>query len=1350
MFKKILAFLFILTNFWAVTAQELVEKQKVYKTYTKLLDQQVYSIFQDTKGFIWTGTSTGLLKYDGYHFVSYKNIPEDPTSISGNWVNSIAEDSLGQLWMAIDGGGISKFNPLTENFKRYTQTPSDSTLISENTVFTVFIDSKQRIWAGHRKGIDLYNPKKDQFERVLHPPENNDNKKMYRTGSIAEDLDGKLWLGTGEAGLVCFNPETLKNEESYVINPKGNKLIYSYPEVLSVVCDNEGKIWFAGGSGIAYVDKDKKPLLVENNEKNLSKNFDSHYLIFKTKTGKILSKLSSDSRLKILTKKTTALKPEFEYTNYPPIKNITTLLEDNAESLWVGNNDGLTYFGAKSKPFEFYYNLKEKTTKSNDYSDFVPNKILTDSKGYLWFEDISEGLIKLNPETGKWEAFKNLSSNFYKGDDDKAITYIIEDRKGNIWLFLKGELAFLDIKTKESYFDNAKIQDWEGNPIRIKFQNGLEDKDGIIWILTEGRLAGYKPQKKGGSLQYVYDFWVAAKPDAKLPGYSISTIHEDQNQNLFVGFEDVGLYKLNKNTHTFTKINYEIKGINNTEASAVSCIYQNQKNMLWIGTFGGLFKYNIEEKTSTHYGLNEGLPDTTIHQIIEDDLGYFWIPTNQGLAKFNPKTETFKVYDKNDGLKQSIFKTMSASINKKNGSIYLPGNKGINVFDPKKIHDNPHIPKIVITNFEKHSAKGDFTTLPGINFLNHLKLPYNERDFTIEIAALDYTNPAKNKYAYWLEGYNTKWVEIGTRREVTFTNLSPGSYNLKVKGSNNDGIWNQEGKSLQIIILPPWWLTWWAYSFYAIIILSLFYAVYKYRINQLENIRIKELDAAKRTMYTNITHEFRTPLTVITGINKELRNYAQGAHKEHFDLIDRSSQNMLYLVNQLLELRKLEIGKMKVHYIQGNIIAYLKYIAETFKTYAKTKGISLHFVCISEELNMDYDPDKLLMILSNLLSNAIKHSKPDSDIYLQIDQIEDKLQIRVVDSGEGIPEKELPYIFDRFYKVQSNKNDNIDGVGIGLAVTKELVQLLEGEISVSSQNKLGSIFTFTLPIQNKHPLVQSPKLQEMDLESIQKDSIDLTKEIIDSSPEDTLQLLIIEDNTAIINYLSMCLKDTWSLDIARDGQEGIDKAFKIVPDIILCDLMMPNVDGFKVLDILKNDTRTSHIPIVILTAKADDDSRIEAYKKGADAYLLKPFNKDELHVILEKLVAQRKVLQQRYQSQTDLIFSDGITLGKEDIFMKKLEELILYEDTKRSYNVSQLCKDLAMSRTQLHNKIKALTGRSTSIFVRSLRLRKGKYLLEHSHKSISEIAYEVGFNNPSYFTKSFTEEFGIPPSSLRK
>ncbi|WP_340202061.1 two-component regulator propeller domain-containing protein [Ascidiimonas sp. W6] len=1343
--KKILFYAFLFLTASTVLGQQFTSNFKVLDKKDGLSQITISTIVQDSNGFIWVGTQGGLNRYDGNSFKVFRSNPMDSTSLSNNFISDLAEDQEGNIWVSTIAGGVCKYDPRTDKFKRYIQREKDTTQISSNAIKVVYIDKANRIWIGHQKGLELYNSSKDIFEQISI----GNNDKPVIVNDIVSDNEDNLWLATN-TGLKLLNTTTKKIEKLFS-NEESNPNSLSSNNINQVTVAQNGILWclFSGYSINSINPKtgDVKRYF-QNSYINIDENNPNTRFIYHGKSGQIwlatefygLVMFDPDTGALKLPNNESIVKNNF--TKYQAF----TLLQDNTGSFWVGTwENGLIHYSINSNPFKYKRNFFENP---NDPRTDSFSFTIEDKDGFIWISTTKMGLIKLDPKTGTVTSFEELSDYLNINNSDLRVQHITQDKKGYIWLGTRSN-GFIRLDPKTNKFKVfANRLDSSNQTGSNSFHIVKEAHDGIIWLASIGVLTAFNPETETYTT-YPYN----PKNDKSIPGPVVSAIYEDLNHNLWLGFYAEGLHRLDRKTGNFIKVNYEPNNIFDPDAKLVSCLFQSERDVLWIGTTGGLFKYNMAENTFKRYNLESGLPSNTIYKILEDEDGNLWVSTNDGISKFDVKNEIFWNYQSEDGLQQSEFNVQSGFKSNIAGLMYFGGPVGLNFFDPNAIKNNSNVPPIVLIEFKKYNTNGDFIEIQGVNYKNSLDLRYNERDFSVKMAALDYTNPSKNKYAYWLEGYNNNWVEIGTRNEITFTNLSPGDYTLRVKGTNNDGVWNEKGKSLEITILPPWWGTWWAYGFYIIAALSLLYIGYRYRINQLETVRLKELDEAKRTMYTNITHEFRTPLTVISGMNKELREQTKGNYKEYFDLIDRNSKNMLHLVNQLLELRKLEIGKMNVDLIQGNIIDYIKYISESFDTYAKTKDITVHFVCITEELFMDYDVNKLSMILSNLLSNAIKYSKPGEDVFLQVDELKDELQIRVVDSGQGIPNQELPRIFDRFYKVENNDNTNIDGVGIGLAVTKELVHLLKGSLTVSSKIAQGSIFTLTLPIQNNAPLAPVLSHTKQELEIIQNSSLEIgddfnTKSL--SSTKEALQLLIIEDNKDVLKYLITCLNELWHLFTAQDGQEGIDLAIEEVPDVILCDLMMPSVNGYKVLEILKNDPRTSHIPIVILTAKPDDDARIEAYKKGADAYLIKPFNKEELLIILEKLVQQRKLLQERYKSQTSLLLSENTVIRKEDNFIQKLETLVLNKDSKKLDNINDICEHMEMSRTQLHNKIKALTGKSTSIFIRSLRLQKAKHLLERTNKSISEIAYEVGFNNPSYFTKSFTEEFGLPPSSLRK
>ncbi|MCB0631791.1 MAG: helix-turn-helix domain-containing protein, partial [Lewinella sp.] len=559
-------------------------------------------------------------------------------------------------------------------------------------------------------------------------------------------------------------------------------------------------------------------------------------------------------------------------------------------------------------------------------------------------------------------------------------------------------------------------------------------------------------------------------------------------------------------------------------------------------------------------------------------------------------------------------------------------------------------------------------------------------------------------------------------------------------------------------VLPPWWLTFWAYLAYILVLILLIYSIYRFQLSrQLEKaeaVKLKEVDEIRTKLYTNITHEFRTPLTIILGMADQVVNDPKRMLLEGSEMIKRNGRRLLRLVNQMLDLSKLESGSMPLNSVQADIVAYLHYIFESFHAFAEAKDVSLHFQSGPDELVMDYDPDKLLDVVSNLLSNAIKFTPEGGQVYLQIEEeavaSPPFLKIKVKDTGIGIAEKDLDKIFDRFHQLDATSTRKGEGTGIGLALTRELVKLMGGQITVSSQPKQGTIFTISLPITKAAAVSKQPTEQRL------KPTLISPAEALNAIAHQPAlevnrpRLLIIEDNIDLIHYLGSLLKDHYQLTTATNGQEGIDKAIESVPDIIISDVMMPEKDGFAVCATLKQDERTSHIPIILLTAKADVQSRIAGLRRGADAYLAKPFNKEELFVRLQKLMELRRQLQRYYRGEASIQDERLPALEMEDVFLQKVRAGIEARLDDEHFGIVQLAEAVNISRVQLYRKVKALTGHSPSVFMRYVRLEHAKELLLTSGLNIAQIAYEVGFSDPSYFSRSFQEAFGKSPTQFRE
>jgi len=726
---------------------------------------------------------------------------------------------------------------------------------------------------------------------------------------------------------------------------------------------------------------------------------------------------------------------------------------------------------------------------------------------------------------------------------------------------------------------------------------------------------------------------------------------------------------------------------------------------------------------------------------------------------------------------------------------------GFIMFNPDSIKDDPVPPQVVISNVSLFNRPGEKLKYDGfISELKELNLSYDENDLRFDYVGLQFADPSKNRYKYKLEGFDKDWIDAGMQRNTTYTNLDAGEYVFRVTACNADGVWNEEGASLKIIIPPPFWATWWAYGFYIIVLGSILYSIRKYEMNRqlwkhrmeletVEATKYKEINRMKSHFFANISHEFRTPLTLILGPSENILTEAPSENTiKQASAIKRNANRLLLLISQLLDLSKLEAGKLELKASKANIVPFIKGFTMSFESLAEGKDITLKVSAEKKQIELYFDKEKMIKIMSNLLSNAFKFTTEGGYITVTISENNrNSVDIKVGNNGTGVAKEKLSKLFDRFYQVDDSNTREHEGTGIGLALVKELVELHQGTISVDSEpgdpNKAGigwTEFIIELPLGRKHlrnyeiiedevstdEVIMSyaesgaKKLNEFDiLDSLhQKDG--QASSVISRTPqndsyvtEDKNIVLIVEDNADVREFIKDSLGKDFQIEEASNGVQGVRKAVQIIPDLIISDVMMPIMDGNELTRRLKNDEKTSHIPIILLTAKSEQESKLEGLGKGADAYLTKPFDTKELLIRIKNLISIRRKLQEKYGKAEFVPAKNKKETEKkltnlEEQFMSKVMEVIEEHLSEEEFSIEQFGKEVGMSRVQLHRKLKALSGKSASNYLRSVRLNKAKKMIEEQKGNISEIAYSVGFSSPQYFTRTFKEEFGFPPSDL--
>jgi signal transduction histidine kinase/DNA-binding response OmpR family regulator len=811
---------------------------------------------------------------------------------------------------------------------------------------------------------------------------------------------------------------------------------------------------------------------------------------------------------------------------------------------------------------------------------------------------------------------------------------------------------------------------------------------------------------------------------------------------------------------------------------------------LWIGTKGGgLNRLNKITGDFFQLTVTDGLPDNVVYGILSDDAGNIWGSTNKGIFCLASPQKTngkwvFRNFTKAEGLQDDEFNT-GAYAKLPNGNLAFGGVNGLNIFNPKEILVQGFTPNVFITDIlvnNKSISPGDKTGVlqNTIEQSKGITLTNLQDILTLEFASLDFTASGQNKYRYQLVGVDEGWVESGTRRSATYLHLPAGNFVFKLQGSNSQGIWSEKIAELKITVLPPWWRTWWAYTIYVLLIALVLRAFFLFYVNRaklkaqlsyekLEAKRVRELDNVKTQLYTNITHEFRTPLTVILGMAQQVLNKPAENFAGNLNMIIRNGKSLLKLVNEMLDLSKLETGKMQLQLVNGDIINFLRYITESFQSLAEGQQKGLHFLTDIDTLHVAYDPEKLRQIVVNLLSNALKFTPEKGNIYITVsknilphDEPNVTLIIKVKDTGIGIPENQLQTIFDRFYQLDNSHTRAAEGTGIGLSLTKELVKLMQGEIVVKSPAAgapKGSEFTVLLPMIKVptpaepviYPIINRPKPSQEAAPII--NGADPTE-----GHKERLLILLVEDNADVVAYTATCLPD-YRLAVGMDGQEGFDIALEKIPDLIITDVMMPFVNGFELVRRLRDHEHTSHIPIIMLTAKADRESKMEGLQQGADAYLEKPFHREELLLRIKKLLELRKNLQQYYLKKSGLKndAARNVTIPEitarvnkvEDAFVKKVREAVEANFTNAEFSVEKLCKLVFMSHSQLHRKLEALTSLSPNKFIRMIRFQKAQELLIDQSRNIASIAYDCGFTDPGYFARVFKQEYGVTPQEWR-
>ena len=1335
-----------------------------------LSQNTITSIQQDAYGFMWFGTRSGLNKYDGRVTRVFRSNPLDSTTLGDNYVGIIEKDQEGNFWMPCDAAGISVIEYASGIVRQIKHDPNDINTISSNSISSIFNDHNGDIWIGTEDaGICKYNLENEIFQRYRSNTDDPFSLSSNAITDLLEDNNGNIWIGTWGNGLDLFDP----NSNRFIhYTTENNAALQS--DIVRVLHMGKENIWVGTERGVCR--------LMYNGSKYIFEPLFSK----RTPEAESLSELmvlsiieDQEGILWIGTENgglfvVDPIRETIEnYLSAPGEEtslgsnSIWSLYQDNVGNIWIGTfNNGVYIVDKHHTSFRYIHN---NPSKDNSLSYNVVSSFAQDASGNLWIGTDGGGLNYLNEKTGKYTHYIH-DENKHQTIVSNAVLNVKVDLDGDVWVAMWN--GGLNVKKRENRnFELVHLEVPDSvNDITSNAFNLMIDQRGNIWVsLFRTGIAVYNKITKKT---------VLLKPEPH-DSLSISTIKnrtiiQSQKGTIWIATQGKGVDRIevDENYKIISKKNYSSSAKNggNLSQNLVNAIFEDHIGRIWVGTFSGLNRYDEETDSFKHYTKKEGLPDDLIYAIQQDHNNDLWVSTNYGLCRINPDNMEMHSYGLLDGTQGKEFYT-DASLLKSDGELLFGGANGFNRFYPKSIKRNTYLPPVYITSFEvKNSKMHSYNSVlyPELFEKEKIELAYNENDFEFQIAVLNYSQPEKNKYAYMLENYDEDWIYVTNPDRIMYTNLPPGRYRFKAKGSNNDGIWN-ESIPINLVIAEPWWRSIWALLIYTLIFLCVLIwarlviinqerVKNDYKIEHLELAKMQEMNEMKSRFFTNISHEFRTPLTLILSPLKSLTSQTyKGNPANQFKIMQRNAERLLRLVNELLDLSKLESGSMKLEASQSDLVSFLKPLAHSFTSYAEKNLIDYQCIFPQEPIQIYFEKDKFEKVAMNLLSNAFQFTPKFGKIIFEVSKNAQGASISVEDTGVGIDQKQIKYIFNRFYQVNSKDQK---GTGIGLALTKELVDLHNGRIEVESEIARGSKFTVFLKSGTKH-LKDDQVLAHTVAYELRNEHIadfEVENSLMRENPnnkgveiEELPIILVVEDNDELRAFICDNLITNYKVIEAINGIMAYELACAQIPDLIISDIMMPQMDGYEFCEKIKSEEKTSHIPVLLLTAKASPESLEKGFELGADYYITKPFNPKLLELRIKNILKTRDKLKIRLFDQRVLSLDPQATksieiASKDDEFLKKVMACIEENMSNSEFGVDDLCLELGHSRTQLFRKLKALVGQSANKFIRSIRLKRAALLLEKSDMNISEITYQVGFNDLHYFRYSFKKQFGVNPS----
>lgn len=1306
----------------------------------------VLDIFQDSDGYIWFGTRNGANRFDGYEFKIYQNEVNDTTTLSDNYIRCFAEDSHQNIWIGTSNG-INCIDYQTQKLTRFYP-QSIHPEYPTNTINQLFRHTDGNVYAAIGNRILQCN--KDQTTSPIRLETEIGSQIL----SIAQNRQGTIYLGTQNSGLYIFTHDwKLKQHFSAQHSPE-----YHLPtdEITVLLPDNNGNLWMGfENSGICFFDGEKKTFSCLNTENSgLSNN-----------TVRVMTHYNADSiligtfrGLNILNTQTRSIHPaDIDISGQGGLSHfsIHSLLIDKDQTLWVGTySAGINYHSPFHKSF-FYL--------TSDKFAGIFGKGQEDRYGNMWFATEGSGLFKYNPQTGERHLYPikpiregNYEANIIKSILIKGDSIFCATHFGSVYLFSISSQQYkllYDFKYNDIYslYIDSRQRLW----IPTNSDEGLVVIDGDRQIRT------FTANGKQRSFSH------------------ITQIHEVEPDLFLLGALQDSLYLYDMKKQTVRNLASQLKSLSQSDKiGSITTILQDSKGFFWISTSkNGLYRLNTDFQLVKHYQKEDGLPGSQIQSLSIDNRQTIWATVGKSLYKWDRTTDTFDEVNIND-IPPQEFTFYAGNNMASNGTLYFPSDKGILYFNPNKMVINPHIPPVYLTAVILNNEK----EIMG-NAQNHtLTLSAYQNNITFKYTALNFIHPEMNQYTYKLEGADLAWHSVGNRREANYSNLAPGSYTFRIKASNNDGVWNPEETTLHIVIKPPFYRTWWAYLTYIALFFFLTIRLIRYqqnkqerereiRFKQMEQEKINEWHEERMRMFTNFSHELRTPLTLIINPLTDLMQHVSFSQevKNTLLLIKKNTERMLLLVNNLMDIQKYEAGKSILKKSRFDFSTFIQEMYRSFESVAHNRNIAFSLNNRLPESYVVYlDEAEMEKVFFNLLSNAFKFTPSEGHVSMRACSIPqaDCLQlphfpieyhnrlgenrylfVEIIDDGTGIDAQETEKIFEPFYRSQTDIHQQISGTGIGLNLTRSIIRQHGGCIWTETSKETGTRFMFLLPDTEKQPL----PVAETSATAQTTETIQMANRLVEETEnKEKPTILLVDDNEEMLAYLEQQLYHDYNVKKAGNGKEALANIEKIHPDIVICDIMMPEMNGLELCRHLKGDSNYRHIPIVLLTAKSMVSQIEEGLEAGADDYIVKPF---QISILKARV---RNILNLRAQMKT--IYSDTLSLQQfginesdsNDDFLKQYIHIVKANLSNPDFDVPVIYETLGMSRTNFYRKVKAVTGLSPIDLIKNIRLEVAAKLLKESNLNISEIAQQVGFSSRSYFARSFKSVYGMSPTEYQE